>query len=324
MKKTMVLLVVVTLAGAVWAEEPVDKDFQLFMEFYAGEFNNHNQVYFETNDHYEKEVPEDSRHPWHHYTNTRADAPAFGEFVFFNQINDEGPDGAVVRQRVNVFVPDAETGTIRQTFFAIEPGQERVEYPIGPSDLAKLEPGDLRGYPEGCEVVWRRQADQFLGTIEKGDCAVVSKRSGKTLYIWAEMILSKNESWHAEGGTDADFNPIFGPPDGVPFKLSRVEYLSCWAAFLKDEEAEEWDSFRGIRIGNQGGVTEFATTHDEPRHYRLQLMQTVFPAGNWPDVLELFVFEKGNDKALSYAWTSPDAERIGVNLRWMQVGCQAE
>ena len=53
-------------------------------------------------------------------------------------------------------------------------------------------------------------------------------------------------------------------------------------------------------------------------------MQTVFPAGHWPDVLEFFVYEKGNDKALSYAWTAPDAERIGFNLRWMQAGCGLE
>lgn len=324
MKQLITIVLVVAAPCAIWAEAPVDKDVRLFTEFYEGEFNNHNQVYFETNGHDGVEVPEEARHPWHHYTNTRVTAPAFGEHVFFAQINEEGPGGPVVRQRVNVFEPDYETGTIRQTFYAVEEGQSGVDYPAEPVDVAGLLPEDLRGYPAGCQVVWRRHADQFLGTVEKGDCAVVSRRSGETLFIWAEMVLSENASWHMEGGTDEDLNPIFGPPGEVPFKLVRAKYFSCWVALLKDEETDEWDSLRNVRVNDQGGVAKVSTTHEEPRHYRLQLMQTVFPAGSWPDVLELFVFEEGNDKALSYVWTSPDAERIGINLRWMQTGCKID
>lgn len=216
MRETIVVLAVVLLAGATWAEESPDKDFRLFMEYYAGEFNNSDQVQSE------KDLDEKLRHPWHHYTISRVDAPAFGEHVFFAQINDESSQGEVVRQRVNAFEFDTETGAILQRFFAIDPGNEGVEYPIGAADLADLGPDDLRGYPDGCQIVWRRQDDGFLGTIAKGDCAVVSRRSGKTLFIWAEMTLSSNETRHMEGGTDAEFNHIFGPPGGIPFKLSRV------------------------------------------------------------------------------------------------------
>ena len=223
MKHWIAVAVMIMVVFPTWAEEALDKDLRLFLEFYEGEFNNHNQVYFETNGHDGVEVPEELRHPWHHYTSVRATAPAFGEYVFFSQINEEGPDGELVRQRVNVFVPDYPAGVIRQVFYAVEPGQEGVDYPITAADLANLEPEDLRGYPEGCQVLWRRQADQFLGTIEKGDCEVVSRRSGKTLYIWAEEVLSRDQSWHAEGGVDEDLNPIFGPPGNVPYKLQRVQ-----------------------------------------------------------------------------------------------------
>jgi hypothetical protein len=310
--------------GTLWAEQPLDKDLRLFMEYFEGEFNNHNQVNFETNDFLDEQTPEAARHPWHHHTVRRVDAPAFGEYVFFAQINEEGPDGAVIRQRVHVLDPDYASGTIRQRFSAIEAGQEGVDYPLEPAALAALSPDALRSYPEGCQIVWRRQVDQFLGTIARGECAVESRRSGNILYIWAEMVLSKNEMWHMEGGTDQEFNPIFGPPGGVPFKLRRVDYFSCWVAFLKDEENDDWDLLQDVHIHDQGGIAEFATTHEEPRRYRLQLMQTVFPAGTRPDVLELFVYEQGKEKALSYTWTAPDSERIGINLRWMQAGCAAE
>ena len=65
--------------------------------------------------------------------------------------------------------------------------------------------------------------------------------------------------------------------------------------------------------------------------YYIQLKKTSFPAGKWPDVFELFVHEDGREEgasydtnALSYAWTSIDADRIGINLRWMQASCSIE
>lgn len=155
-------------------------------------------------------------------------------------------------------------------------------------------------------------------------CQVVSRRSGKPLYIAARMVLSRDEMWHLEEGFNEDLEQIFGAPGNVPYKLRRARYFSCWVAFLKDEEADGWDFFREVRIHDQGGIAEFTTTNDDPRRYRLQLTQTVFPAGHRPDVLELFVSEKGNDEALSYTWTARDSDRIGINLRWMQAGCSLE
>lgn len=318
MKRWIVIVMLLTAPCSVWAEEALDKDFLLFMEYYEGEFNNHNQIYFQ------KELSEDLQHPWHHYTISGVEAPAFGENVFFAQINDGGPEGKIARQRVNVFEPDHESGTIRQTFYAIEPGQEGVDYPIEASAVEALGPDDLRGYPDGCQVVWRRHADQFLGTIEKGDCAVVSQRSGKTLYIYAEMVLSEDESWHLEGGTDEDFNPIFGAPGNVPYKLSRVRYFECWAMVQKDDEAGEWESIRDLRVNDQGGVAEITTSDAEPRHFRMQLMRTEFPTGPKPEVLSMHVFEEDAEKALTYAWTEPDADIIGLNLGWMLAECRAE
>ena len=59
MKKWIVIVLVMLATAAAWAEEPVDKDLRLFMEYYEGDFNNHNQV------HLEKGLPEEQQHPWH-------------------------------------------------------------------------------------------------------------------------------------------------------------------------------------------------------------------------------------------------------------------
>jgi hypothetical protein len=44
-------------------------------------------------------------------------------------------------------------------------------------------------YP-GCEVYWRRQEQQFIGTMKPGACRVKSQRSGKTLVITDNLVLS--------------------------------------------------------------------------------------------------------------------------------------
>ena len=120
MKHLCVALMLVAAPWAVGAEQPLDKDFRLFMEYFEGEFNNYNQVNFETNEFLEEQIPEEARHPWHHHTLRRVAAPAFGEHVYFAQTNAEGPDGEVVRQRVYVLEPDYESGTIQQHFYAID------------------------------------------------------------------------------------------------------------------------------------------------------------------------------------------------------------
>jgi len=37
-------------------------------------------------------------------------------------------------------------------------------------------------------------------------------------------------------------------------------------------------------------------------------------------VLKLALYEDGNDRAITYIWGEPGAGRLGMNLRWMQVG----
>ena len=41
-------------------------------------------------------------------------------------------------------------------------------------------------------------------------------------------------------------------------------------------------------------------------------------------VLKLGVIDESSGQTLSYAWSAPLAERIGINLRWVQAGFTLE
>ena len=324
---TGILTAVVVMActpSTSWAEKPLDEELRLFLEYFEGEFNNHNQVNFETDDSLDEQVPEEARHPWHHHTIRRVDAPAFGEYVFFAQINEEGPDGPVVRQRVHVVERHCQSGTIRQRFYAIEAGQEGVDYPADPTAVAELPRESLRGYPEGCQIVWWRRADRFSGDIAKGYCAVVSRRSGTPLYIAARMELSRDEIWHLEEGFNEDLEPIFGAPGNVPFKLRRVSYYACRVEFLGDPDSDGQRVVHDVRIHDQGGVAEFAAPTPERGPVSVQLSETIFPAGTRPDALQLSVHEKGAGEELASERTTPGADRIGIDVGWVRAECSAE
>ncbi len=200
------------------SENPPDLDLALFLELFEGEFNNAEQAERDRAALAAGEITEPDVHPWHHHTVRRVEAPKLGRLVYFSQINAEGPDGAVVRQRVNVLEPDPGNGVIRQRFFGLE-GREK---PATADEVAGMTPDGLRAYPAGCEVVWRRDGIGYRGTIAPGDCRVVSQRSGTPLLIVAELGLTPDGATHLEGGLDEAHEPVFGPPGGKPFELDRV------------------------------------------------------------------------------------------------------
>jgi len=46
-----------------------------------------------------------------------------------------------------------------------------------------------------------------------------------------------------------------------------------------------------------------------------------WPTGQNADALTLYVHDQRGAPAISYVWASPDATRIGINLRTLQGSC---
>jgi hypothetical protein len=289
------MLVVLLAATAVpaGAAGSLDDDLELFLELFEGEFNNFQQISSQTGD---------PSHPWHHHTVRRVEAPAFGELVFYSRINDRGPDGPVVRRKVDVIEADATTGTIRQVFFAVDDDD------FDPTKLPGMSPELLRAYPDGCEVVWRRLVDQFVGTMAAGDCEVVSRRSGRPMYIVAELVLAPDAMWHSEGGVDETLQPVFGPPGDVPFKLRRVTHYSCRVTHHDGDEVGP-----RLSLHDQGGTAELRIGGDQPQTSLLQLVSAT--------ELELTVRDSATETQLAAAWTEPEAERIGLAIGSTRIDC---
>ena len=54
----------------------------------------------------------------------------------------------------------------------------------------------------------------------------------------------------------------------------------------------------------------------------MELAQLTYQATQTP-ILKLAMLDK-EGYAFTYIWANPEADRLGINMRWMQVGLEAE
>lgn len=178
------------------------------------------------------------------------------------------------------------------------------------------EDGTRRGI--GCEVLWNRQGAQFEGHAVGAGCDDVFPEPKGDAQLNVRMTLSENDFWvvahRGEALTEARFR--------------RARPFECWTAILRGashgdtgEGMRDWDFRRGVELHDQGGEAELITDEETPRKIRLKLRNVDWPYGTNRPSLTLYIMEGESDRAVSYAWNEGDAERIGINLRWIQASC---
>ena len=292
----------------------LDKDFRLMMEWFPGVYDNQEQVYFEE----EMGIAEDLRHERIHHVFHPVELPEFGDHVMYVQqhINDDPEQ--IYRQRIYVFTPDYDENAIRLTIHTPDNVEALVDAHLDPSKLAGLTLDDTRVI-SGCEVFWKRQENQFLGYMHDGACSFESRRTGKRIIIDDDLVLTESELWISDRAEDEDGNYVFGHKEGVPHKNRKARRFECWIA--AQQRDEEWTFRQGIEIYDQGGFVWIETDEDEPQRIGIKMRNVEWPYGNNRPSLVLYAYRETADRAVSYAWAEPSAERLGINLRWMQGSC---
>ncbi|XBQ16818.1 MAG: chromophore lyase CpcT/CpeT [Oceanicaulis sp.] len=302
-----------------------DADFAMFLDWFEGRFDNDRQVFFAE----ELGVPEDVRHERIHSIFRPVDLPAFGAHVFYVEQYSNADPANIYRQRIYVFEPVYETGEIRLDIHAPADPDRIAGAHLDPSKLEGLTPEAATAYPQ-CAVYWRRQENQFVGETRRGECRVESRRSGRTLVIEDDLVLTDGAIWIRDRAETDEGDYVYGNRAGIPHKLRRARPFSCWVAVLRGAEHGDsgegappsaWDFRRDVFIHDQGGRAQITTDEDPPRLVELRLRDVDWPDASRRASLTLYVHEAGSNRAASYAWTEGGADRIGINLRWLQASC---
>jgi len=292
------------------------RDFKRMMELFPGRYDNQEQVYFNDN----LDVPEDERHGRIHHIFTPVELENFPGTTFYIEQYQNNDPADVYRQRIYSFEPDYIENAIRLTIYIPKDPESLLNAHTDLSKLDGIEPSQFTTY-EGCDVFWKAQLEHFHGYMKKGACRVESKRSGKTLIIEDDLQLSKSAIWIRDVGWDEDGNMVYGNKAGVHHKNNRARNFNCWVSPRKDNG--EYAFYNDIPIHDQGGRAWVEANGEHPR-VGLKIRKVIWPMGNNRPSVVLYAY-KGDDeeKAVSYAWTSPDEPRIGINLRWIQASCTA-
>ena len=329
MKNILILSIscLIGLAGPAKAIDKADvlkRDFNTMISWFEGEFDNMEQVYFDKI----LNVGDAEEHDRIHSIFKRVPMPLIGETVFYVEQYSDNDPAKIYRQRLYRFSTNDERQAVALNIYSFKNSLAVRGAHNDDSVLSKLGLADLNAMPEGCTVYWQKRANQFVGTMDRGTCQVASKGSGKTLIFEDDLILTEGEIWIQDRAKDTEGNYIFGNKAGVAHKLVKQQIFSCWIFVPATKPAG--DTVNGVPggqflnnqiISDQGGEIWVPLEGKEGEKVGIKMRNVRWPYGNNRNSLVLYAHNDDSGRAVSYAWTEPDSDRIAVNLRWIQASC---
>lgn len=279
-----------------------ERNLLIIAELLPGTYDNVNQNYFDKR----RKLPEPARHARVETVVERVESSKPGE-----------KSGGQSVGHVFVWTERVGTGADQRT------SRHRVTLTAGPADDevtmrvqdVQNDQGGQSAQSEACAYSFRRRADHFHGVQKSGACKQAN-----------EMQLSRTSLWlaHPVGGTAAARDE--------PFWLERARTFHCYVDVPgvgggRDIPFQRYDA---ITLHDKGGAHWFKTRESRPRELGISLQAVTWHVlnernGNFNrNSLVLYVMERAADGAVTehgYSFTEPDADRIGINLKWMLANC---
>lgn len=278
------------------------KDMRLFQDWLEGHFDNQEQVYFQDQDGAQV-IHKVSRR---HLLLAPVPLPMRGDKVFYAQRHDDDDPARIGWQGLLTVNAAPDGHSIALDIHEFKRPQAMVDAHLRPESWAAVTVADLVHRPD-CTLSFQRQAGQFTAPAPKGKgCPMPGLDQGGDLAV----ILSAQELW--VGGPDQAGQP------GITHRLRKARAFTCWMAIRTGDGPRDWHMRRDLTLHDQGGMAWFRTDGPQPQEYGFKIRNVVWPSGPQEDSLALYVHERGNDRAISYAWADPQARRIGINLRQVQ------
>ena len=301
---------------------PAERNLLIIAELFPGIYDNANQNYFDGR----LNLPEDLRHIRLHGEVTRIDLPAFGSHAFWVEGTRGGETEPYLR-RIYAFAADDEARAVRMKMYVFD-GEDHTALTGAAGDVSKLDglTPETANYQNGCDVLWRREVGQFRGRTDRTTCT--RALDGVEAAVDFELMLSPEGFWVSQIGYDSDGNVVSGNPDAGPYELLRARMFDCYADIpgVSGGRDEPFDRYRLNDIHDMGGIQWF--TAKDGREFGVTLRNVFWPMNNEEGIFTrnsfvMYLLERTADgvSELTYGWTEPGAQRIGINMRWMLVNC---
>ena len=189
----------------------------------------------------------------------------------------------------------------------------RASASLALDDAAGLVTMSVTRDAQSCSYAWRREAAQFRATAA-GECADP---------LFAGMTLSTPQLW-LTGASE---------PDGqraLDYVLHRTRPFECYVDVPGVGGGRDlpYRRYEGFKIHDRGGQFWFTTEDENPRELGVTLFQVDWPINNYEgiftrDALVIYLNEMQDGQRINhgYSFTVPDADRVGINLKWALAFC---
>ena len=298
--------------------DPYARDLLVLTDWFEGEFDNEEQLWFEADP--RSETPEDERHTRLHTMHRRLDLPGFGDHVFYvEEYKDNDPED-LVRQRLVIFSSEGLGGAIRmQQGFFKDPEIARGAQ-FEPLKLANLEDDDVT-FLDDCDVFWHRVAGQYEGQMRPKAC--VFGDGAERRYSVHNLILSETKYWRNDlTRLVADDSLYVGFDESKPTKLRRARPFLCEVNMRLDDGSSQHEE--GLRLHSQGGE-QTVTRRDNGEKYILRMRDKEYPFYDTrPDFLFLSIRKENERRSLAYTVGDAESRRLGFSFDGVLAHCYLE
>ncbi len=212
--KTLAILAAVSLTACTTSMDqpsPLEEDLNELLSWFPGTYENHEQVYREAID----DLPSSERHRHTHHTFQPVTITGIpGRLLYAQQYQHYDPTD-LYRQRIYSFTVNEEEQAIQLTIYTPTDPSRLTDMHLDPTKQAALSVDDFFLKP-GCEVFWKRGADQYEGYLKTNACSYYSDRYETEVFLNETLVLRQDALLLDDTAMDGDGNILFGAAGNGP------------------------------------------------------------------------------------------------------------
>jgi hypothetical protein len=183
-RKTIVCAASALLAACASQGKRHEAELAQLLDWYPGRYSNLQQA----------QADERAGHPAHtgiELSIVRVYAPAIGDYVFYQQESIAGDPRRIVTQRLVAFEVVKGRGIVQSLWSLAEPVRWRDAH-LNVDLFKSLQPQDFAPL-RGCELIWTKEQDRFVGANDASACRATSATTGGTVRMDLRAELSPDE-----------------------------------------------------------------------------------------------------------------------------------
>ena len=181
------------------------------LEWFPGEYDNHEQVYKEA----VTDLPKEKRHRQTHHIFYPVKLNFIEDRTLYAQQSQHYDLDNIYRQRIYAFSIDEEEQAVRLTIYTPKKPEKFKNAHLDPSFFQTLSIDDFILKP-GCDVFWKKKKNQFEGYLKENSCSYFSERFNTQVYLNETLILRKDALLLNDKALDESGKLVFGVNDKGP------------------------------------------------------------------------------------------------------------